>query len=87
MNRYRAQYSKRTKKCTPVPIPKPKTYAYMYIPELMELICAKVCSVEGPVDQPLGLAPEDPRNIAQNRFVTPHPNMEELLTTHKSRFQ
>ena len=53
----------------------------------MELIYAKVRSVEGPVDQPLGLAPEDPRNIAQNRFVTPRPNMEELLTTHKSRFQ
>ena len=85
MNRYRAQYSKRTKQWTPVPIPEPKTYAY--IPELMELIYAKVRSVEGPVDQPLGLAPEDPRNIAQNRFVTPRPNMEELLTTHKSRFQ
>ncbi|XP_068670597.1 uncharacterized protein [Montipora foliosa] len=62
--RYRAQYSKRTKQWTPVPIPKPKTYAY--IPELMELIYAKVRSVEGPVDQPLALAPEDPRNIAQN---------------------
>ena len=77
--------TKKTRQWTAVPILKPKTYEY--IPELMELICAKSRNVQGPIDQPLGLAPTDPRNIAPSRFATPRPDMQELLKSHKFRFK
>ena len=83
--RYRAQYNKKTRQWTAVPILKPKTYEY--IPELMELICAKSRNVQGPIDQPLGFAPTDQRNIAPSRFATPRPDMRELLKSHKFRFK
>ncbi|XP_028418401.1 uncharacterized protein LOC114543734 [Dendronephthya gigantea] len=82
--RYKAHYSKRTKQWCPVAVLEPKEYKYL--PELITAIFEKRRTTPGHVTQKLGLAPDDPRNIARNIAVVPQPPMEELLRQHKTRF-
>lgn len=82
--RYKSHYSKRTKQWCPVAVLEPKEYNYM--PELIVAIFETRKTTPGHVTQRLGLAPDDPRNIAKNIAVVPQPPMEELLRRHQTRF-
>ena len=82
--RYRAQYSKKTKRWRPVALLKPK--AYSYIPDLLVQIFQTRTSVPGQVDQRIVRSAEDPRNIAPNIAIIPRPTVQQLLSEHKSRF-
>ena len=82
--RYKAHYSKRATQWCPVAILEPKEYKYT--PELIVAIFKKRKTTPGNVTQRLGLAPDDPRNIARNIAVVPQPPMEELLRRQQTRF-
>jgi hypothetical protein len=68
--RCKNQYIKRTKVWRPVVVLQKKE-EYVYLPELVVKIFQKRLDVPGPITQRLGLASNDPRNIA--RSIAPIP--------------
>ena len=81
-HRTRCQYSKRTKRWRPVKILKPKEYKY--IPDLIKTVFEERALSGGNVNRVVGLAAEDPRNIARNIASVPRPTIKSLIQSQDS---